>query len=48
MQPSNQPPVKKTYHRPQLTQYGKVRELTRGGPRGRSSDGGMVVLRNLS
>jgi hypothetical protein len=40
--------TKKTYRRPQLTVYGTVRELTRGGPIGPVRDGGTIINRNRS
>jgi hypothetical protein len=40
--------VKKSYRRPQLTVYGTVRDLTRGGPTGAHRDGGTIIGRNRS
>ena len=40
--------VKKSYRRPQLTVYGTVRDLTRGGPTGIKRDGGVIIGRNRS
>ena len=46
--PEQQPAPKKSYHRPQLTVYGSVRELTQGGPTGTRRDGGTIINRNRS
>ena len=47
-QPSKEQPVKKPYHRPELTVYGPLRELTQGGPTGLHMDGGTIFGRNKS
>jgi hypothetical protein len=39
MQPSKTPQTKNVYHRPHLTVYGKVRDLTQGTQSMRQSDG---------
>jgi hypothetical protein len=43
-----QPPAKKTYHRPRLTVYGDVREITQTRGNAGPLDGGTVFLMNKS
>ncbi len=44
--PERQQPTKKTYRRPQLTDYGTVRELTQTKALGSIRDGGTIINRN--